>query len=148
MDDSRVSVAVEGWARAICQAPTARPDAIAGALGVDPAHARRLGQVLAFPPPVGAARFELVVDPATGAVECADAALAPPGVPLAELREVFGEPRRVPRGPHEHGITMIFDPVRPAGAPRTGTLLARVQSGSEPPLVTSVVVYLHPVPPG
>jgi hypothetical protein len=147
MDDSRVSVAVLGWARAICQAPTAQPDIIAGALGVDRAHARRLGQVLAFPPPVGAARFELVVDPATGAVECADAVLAE-GVPLAELREVFGEPRQAPRGPHEHSATMIFDPVRPAGAPRTGTLLARVQPGSEPPLVTSVVVYLHPVPPG
>jgi hypothetical protein len=134
---------VSGWVRALCEAPDLRPESVAAAIGADIARAQAVGPVLSLPPLPGTGRTELVRDPAKGTVDFADVALAE-ARPLVEFITRFGVPRQAPRGPHQRVVTMIFDRIQPAGAPRSCALLARVQPDSEQWLVGSVALYPHP----
>jgi hypothetical protein len=140
---------VVGWVRTVCEAPSAEPDEIASALGIDLTDARRLGSQLICPPPAGADRFELVLDPATGVVTFAEAVLAP-GPPLQSLEATFGTAELIPPGPHDVSRTMVFDRIWQSGAARSCSVLARL-AGDAPDtgqdIVTSVILYLQPPRP-
>jgi hypothetical protein len=131
------------WAYAVCEAPTATPTDLAGALEVELATAQTLGSQRIFPPPTGTTHLEFVLGHDDATVAFID--VTPVGiVTIADLEASFGEGREAPTGPHEPAPTVIFDDIWPDGAARGCTVLARLRPGPrETHDVATVTLYLQ-----
>jgi hypothetical protein len=131
------------WVRAVCEAPAARSEDLASALGLDLAGAETLGSQRIFSPPPSTSHLEFVLNHDDSTVAFIDVTPSDT-VTKADLEEVFGDGHKAPTGPHEPAPTVIFDDIWPDDAARGCTVLARLKPGLvETDDVATVTLYLQ-----
>ena len=135
---------IDRWVQAMCLAPSARPEDLAAAMGIDAAGASRIGGQMTFPPPPGTETFEFIIGLDSADVSFAEFTPSGP-LRLADLTARFGEGREAPPSPHEPGPTVILDEACPPGARRACVVLVRLAGGwPRSEAVTAVTLYLRP----
>jgi hypothetical protein len=135
-----VAQTVARWAVALCRAGSNHPEALAGALGLNPAVVTPQFNEVLLPPPPGLRRLRFIVGADDGLVRFAE---VQPDVPLSltNLTALFGAPEPVPAAFHRPATMVAFPDVRVAGGRQRCGVLADL----DPEMLDKVaVVTLHP----